>query len=138
MARRWNVFDRSMRFSHMPIPSSSVHIRPVDVTVLHVHACPSVTVLLERLHIAADLAGVAVTTTLRVVASEQEAIELGFSGSPTVLVDGSDPFESGGVSYGCRLYEFGGRLDGAPSMSQLNAALLVASSSHHRPDRTDC
>lgn len=105
---------------------STSTIRPADITVLHVRDCPSVTPLLERLLVAADLAGVSITTRLRVVESEARAIA--FVGSPTVLIDGTDPFPSEGVtSFGCRLYESGGQLDGAPSMSQLTAALLVAS-----------
>ena len=107
---------------------TTTSIRPADITVLHVRDCPSVTPLLERLLVAADLAGVSITTTLRVVESEAEASEIAFAGSPTVLIDGTDPFPSEGVtSFGCRLYEFGGQFDGAPSMSQLTAALLVAS-----------
>lgn len=107
---------------------TTTSIRPADITVLHVRDCPSVTPLLERLLVAADLAGVSITTTLRVVESEVEASEITFAGSPTVLIDGTDPFPSENVtSFGCRLYEFGGQFDGAPSMSQLTAALLVAS-----------
>jgi len=107
---------------------STSMIRPADITVLHVQDCPSVTPLLERLLVAADLAGVSITTTLRVVESESEARAIAFAGSPTILIDGTDPFASEGVtSFGCRLYEFDGQLDGAPSMSQLTAALLAAS-----------
>ncbi len=107
---------------------STSMIRPADIMVLHVRDCPSVTPLLERLLVAADLAGVSITTTLRVVESESEARVIAFAGSPTILIDGTDPFASEGVtSFGCRLYESGGQLDGAPSMSQLTAALLVAS-----------
>jgi hypothetical protein len=47
-------------------------------------------------------------------------------GSPTLLVDGSDPFaepeEPASVS--CRLYRYGnGQVDGAPSVSQLRQAI---------------
>jgi len=117
---------------------STSTIRPADIMVLHVRDCPSVTPLLERLLVAADLAGVSITTTLRVVESESEARVIAFAGSPTILIDGNDPFASEGVtSFGCRLYESGGRLDGAPSMPQLTAALLAASSARLRPAATE-
>lgn len=107
---------------------TSPSLRPVDVTVLHVEDCPSVSPLLDRLDVAAGIAGVTITTTLQLVESEAAAKEISFAGSPTLLLDGRDPFESEGVtSFGCRLYESGGRLDGAPSMAQLTAALLVTS-----------
>ena len=67
-------------------------VGPAVITVLHVRDCPSVAPLLERLLAAADLAGVSISTTLRVVDSEPEANEIGFAGSPTVLIDGTDPF----------------------------------------------
>ena len=112
---------------------STTSIRPADITVLHVRDCPSVSPLLDRLVVAAGLAGVTITTTLRVVESEAEARAIAFAGSPTLLIDGRDPFESEGVaSFGCRLYESGGHLDGSPSMSQLTAALLVASTGRDR------
>jgi hypothetical protein len=51
-------------------------------------------------------------------------------GSPTVLVDGADPFaaQSGSAgeqlpSVSCRLYDNGGVLEGAPSVAELRAAL---------------
>ncbi|MGD9702883.1 MAG: hypothetical protein AB7V74_10830 [Acidimicrobiia bacterium] len=114
---------------------TSTTSRPAEITVLHVRDCPSVAPLLDRLSVAADLAGVSITTTLRLVRSEAEANEIAFAGSPTLLIDGCDPFPSEGVtSFGCRLYGFDGHLDGAPSMSQLTAALLVASTSRNGID----
>lgn len=111
-------------------------VLPADITVLHVADCPSVTPLLERLEAAATLAGLPITTTLRLVESDEDAVALDFPGSPTMLIDGADPFPTGGgPSYGCRLYEFEGRIDGAPSTSQLTAALLAAAAGRARgPD----
>ena len=50
-------------------------------------------------------------------------------GSPTVLIDGSDPFAAPGAdaSLSCRLYrDEAGRVQGAPSAGQLRAALAEA------------
>ncbi len=57
----------------------------------------------------------------RRVETEEQAVELGFVGSPTVLVDGRDPFATGGESVGlaCRVFSSAEGLRGAPSLDQL-------------------
>ena len=61
------------------------------------------------------------------VANAEEAARVGMAGSPTVLIDGHDPFApQGGGSLACRLYRVGDRLDGAPSVAQLLEALTAA------------
>ncbi len=62
----------------------------------------------------------------RVITSQAEAEELGMTGSPTLLVDGADPFARPGQppSISCRLYlDEHGRQSHAPSPGQLRAAL---------------
>ncbi|MGH3411607.1 MAG: hypothetical protein ACRDPH_00800 [Marmoricola sp.] len=62
----------------------------------------------------------------RVVHDESEAATLGMRGSPTLLVDGTDPFVVAGMPMGlsCRLYRHEtGVLSGNPSPAQLCAAL---------------
>ena len=57
-------------------------------------------------------------------------------GSPTILVDGIDPFAEPGqpASVSCRLYRHGnGQVDGAPSVSQLRQAIGEAAAT--RPTR---
>jgi hypothetical protein len=51
------------------------------------------------------------------------------TGSPTLLIDGVDPFAAPGepASLSCRLYRLpDGSLDGVPSLDQLRAALDAA------------
>jgi hypothetical protein len=63
----------------------------VDVIVLAIPDCPGATLLEERLAtVASGLPGVRVTR--RVITGEAEAVEAGMRGSPTLLVDGADPF----------------------------------------------
>ncbi|MDT3440722.1 MULTISPECIES: hypothetical protein [unclassified Pseudofrankia] len=93
------------------------------LTILHVPGCPHVTTLQERL---GRLVGAGDVVTVRVVDSEDLAAEVGMSGSPTLLVDGVDPFAGPGrsASLSCRLYrDETGRLVGIPSPAQLRAAL---------------
>ena len=97
----------------------------MELTVLTVAGCPHAALLADRL--AAALAGrPAPPVTWRVIGDPGEASRAGLHGSPTVLVDGSDPFAAPGqaASMSCRLYDNGsGRLEGAPSVGQLRRAL---------------
>ncbi|MFV8311969.1 alkylmercury lyase family protein [Mycobacteroides chelonae] len=98
----------------------------MNLEILQVPDCPNVQLLEDR--IAAALAGeqIAVTITHRVVSTPEEAEELRMTGSPTLLVDGQDPFGERGLSAGlsCRLYPgVDGGFDGAPSVGALRAAL---------------
>lgn len=82
--------------------------------------------LIERL---ADVAPDRVAADLEiVVVSEQaDAERLGLCGSPTLLVDGIDPFAdpSQRPSLSCRLFaDPGGTVGNAPSVGALRAALL--------------
>jgi hypothetical protein len=61
----------------------------------------------------------------RVVASELDAEELGFVGSPTIRINGTDPFESGGRATGlaCRVYVEHGVRSGLPDLRKPRHAL---------------
>ena len=95
------------------------------VRVLSVPGCPNVALLAVRL--ALVLAGRAdVRVEHELVDDADQAYRIGMGGSPTLLVDGRDPFEVPGQvpSVGCRLYwDADGGPHGAPSVPQLRAAL---------------
>ena len=97
----------------------------MDLTVLAVPDCPNVLLLEERL--AQVLEGRRdVTVSRQVIADQDEAARRGMHGSPTILVDGMDPFAEPRqpASVSCRLYRDGnGQVDGAPSVSQLRQAI---------------
>lgn len=61
----------------------------------------------------------------RKVTSPQEAEEVGFRGSPTVLVDGRDVFAEGHepVGLSCRVYQTPEGPAGAPTLDQLRVVL---------------
>ncbi len=63
----------------------------------------------------------------RVVHDEQEAARLGFLGSPTVLINGRDPFAEPGQAPGltCRLYRDACSVSGVPPVEQLRRLLLA-------------
>ncbi|MFF3316224.1 organomercurial lyase [Streptomyces sp. NPDC003035] len=99
------------------------------ITVLTVPDCPNAPVARER--IAAALDGRTVDVELVEVREEADAARWGMTGSPTVLLDGVDPFAvAGGAapSVSCRLYrDADGRTDGAPSVQALRQALAGGS-----------
>jgi hypothetical protein len=98
--------------------------QPVLLTVLAVPDCPNLGLMMDRLREALpDMVGGAV---VHLVNDETQAAALGMCGSPTLLVDGVDPFRSADAlpSMSCRLYRMpDGGLSGAPSVEQLQAAL---------------
>ena len=98
------------------------------LTVLHVSECPNLTPMLDRLREATSL-----PVITREVRTETEAAAWGMAGSPTLLVDGVDPFASSqGCECGlsCRLHrDENGRITPAPTVDQLRAALSRAQSS---------
>ena len=95
----------------------------MELTLLTVADCPNAEVLAERLAAAgADREQVTWTT----VADAEQAAALGMHGSPTLLIDGLDPFAVPGAAtgYACRLYPGAdGKTEGAPSTAALAAVL---------------
>lgn len=69
------------------------------------------------------------TFTTRTTADHAEAERLGLTGSPTVLVDGQDPFTEPGRAAGltCRVYRTPDGLAGLPATGQLRQVLADAS-----------
>jgi hypothetical protein len=100
----------------------------MKLTLLTVPACPNAAAFEERL--AAALAGhPGAVVHRREVADEREAAEAGMHGSPTLLIDGADPFAGpdDAPSLSCRLYrDTAGRTGGAPPVEVLIQALAEA------------
>ena len=100
----------------------------MELTILTVPGCPNAAAFEERL--AAALAGhPGAVVRRRQIADEQEAAQAGMVGSPTLLINGADPFAAPGQVPGlsCRLYrDAAGRSAGAPSVEDLRRALEQA------------
>ncbi len=100
----------------------------MELTVLAVPGCPNAPELERRL--AEALTGrPAVTVTRQVITDAAEAARWGMHGSPTLLVDGQDPFAGPGAAtaMACRLYrDENGHLDGTPTVAALARALEQA------------
>lgn len=94
----------------------------MNVTLLHFDGCPSWQTADERLRVLADELGF--TIDRRTVDTAGEAEDLGFRGSPTILVDGRDPFARGDepVGLSCRIYQTSEGPRGVPRLEQLRDA----------------
>ncbi|MBA3741621.1 thioredoxin family protein [Sporichthya sp.] len=99
----------------------------MKVQVLHVADCPNAELLARRAQeVLAALADV--TVSLQLIVDHADAVVLGMHGSPTLLVDGRDPFPRTNIepSVSCRLYrDEHGDLRGAPSINDLRQVLLA-------------
>lgn len=95
----------------------------MDVTLLYFDGCPSWHTTDRRLRELADEHGFDVAH--RKVETPEEAEELSFRGSPTVLVDGRDPFAQGDAPVGlsCRIYQTPCGPAGSPTLDQLREVL---------------
>jgi hypothetical protein len=100
----------------------------MELLVLAVPGCPNVPLLEARL--AQVLAGRPGVTVRRVVLDDPaEVARWGMHGSPTLLVEGRDPFAVPGMgpAVACRMYRGqNGRLEGAPTVTALRQALRQA------------
>lgn len=97
------------------------------ITVLTVPDCPNGPLVEDRL--ARALNGRTVEVQRVEVADPEQAARVGMTGSPTVLIDGVDPFAppDAPASLSCRLYRGpGGCIEGAPSVADLRRALASA------------
>lgn len=95
----------------------------ISVTLQYFDGCPNWQETDRRLRALADEYGF--TVQHQRVETHVEAVDLGFRGSPTVLVDGVDPFAEGDEPIGlaCRVYITPAGLQGAPTWEQLRSAM---------------
>lgn len=98
----------------------------MKIEVLSVPDCPNQAIALvrisEALHLA-DVTGAEISE--RVITNDADAHALGMHGSPTILIDGRNPFVEAGTptSMSCRLYHTAEGFKGASSVAELIAAV---------------
>ena len=98
----------------------------MKVELLHIVECPNWEEAGVRLRAALDAMGQpAVDIDYELLQTPDDAARRPFAGSPTILIDGEDPFPSGGplTVLACRVYRTETGLAGAPTVEQLTAAL---------------
>lgn len=95
----------------------------VKVTVRYFDGCPNWRILDRRLR---RLAGeLDLELSYEIVDTPDAAERVGFRGSPSLLVDGQDPFADGDgpVGLACRVYDTPEGPAGAPTVAQLRDVL---------------
>jgi len=97
----------------------------MKITLRYFTGCPNWRTTDRRLRTALDEAGLAAEIALETVETPDDAARLGFRGSPTVLIEGRDPFADveAPVGLACRIYLTESGPQGAPSVAQLRAAI---------------
>ena len=96
----------------------------MDITLQYFDGCPSWKVVEADLEtLASERSGLRVT--LQLIDTPAAAAEFGFRGSPTVLIDGTDPFADPDAPVGlsCRVYPTENGYVGSPSIDQLRTAI---------------
>lgn len=93
----------------------------MKLQLLYFDRCPNWQVADDRLQEALGVLGSRVVVEHVLVSTPEDAQAWSFHGSPSVLVDGEDPFAEPGEDVGlsCRLYHTPGGVVGAPTVAQL-------------------
>ena len=99
----------------------------MKVTIQYFDGCPHWKLADERVR--RVLEGVStgeVTLEYELIDSPESAQRVGFHGSPTILVDGRDPFVTGveQVGMNCRVFRTEDGIQGAPTEAELRKLLL--------------
>ncbi|QNE37973.1 thioredoxin family protein [Leifsonia shinshuensis] len=96
----------------------------MEITLQYFDGCPNWMATAERLAVIASERP-DVTVNLHLVETLEDAEEIGFFGSPSILVNGMDAFPdpSASVGFACRIYSTPDGTAGSPTLAQLRAAL---------------
>jgi len=103
--------------------------RSLRVTLRYFDGCPHWRTLFDRLRQVLREEGLLdVEPVLEQVETAEDAERLRFVGSPTILIEGRDPFGGTEAAFGlsCRVYTTPDGLAGSPTPDQLRAALREA------------
>lgn len=103
------------------------------IEILLVADCPNEDAAVDLIGATVAEAGVHADVTRTIITSQEQARERGFVGSPTFLLDGTDPFAQpeAPVALACRLYSTPDGLRGVPALPDLRRALQSAAADEH-------
>lgn len=100
----------------------------VELTLLYFDGCPNWRDAERNLRVAlAELGATDVVLRRQLVDTVEEAERVGFLGSPTILINGADPFAAPGATPGlsCRVYRTDTGFAGSPTVAQLRAVFAA-------------
>ncbi len=100
----------------------------MEIELRYFDGCPNWKTTETRVLRLLDELGISATVRLTRVETFEAAERLGFRGSPTLLLDGTDPFTdpSSPIGLSCRIYRTEAGLAGSPSEAQLRLVLAAA------------
>ena len=106
------------------------------ITLRYFEGCPHWRLAEDRVRaVVAELGGGGFELTRERIETPEDAARVGFGGSPTVLVDGRDPFPAAGaVGLACRVYRTEAGVEGPPSVASLRRALAGRPIEQDPPD----
>lgn len=106
--------------------AASIAIGPPAVTLRYFDGCPNAGLARTRLAEALRRVGLDPTAiTTEEVSTPEDAERLGVHGSPTILIDGRDPFSDGDgrAGWSCRIYQTETGPQSSPTVAQLERVL---------------
>ena len=108
----------------MPAENLKLRRGDMEITIVYFEGCPHAELAERHVRAAVD-EGAEVAIRMRMVDNAEQADAAGMHGSPTILVDGRDPFSRPDepTSWACRLFETPDGFDGAPTTDQLRELL---------------
>lgn len=97
----------------------------MQLVLRYFDSCPNWRIADDHLRQALGRLGMTAEIVHELVETPEDAVRLEFRGSPSVLVDGRDPFidQAGPVGLTCRVYRTEHGMQGAPSIEQLLVVL---------------
>lgn len=98
----------------------------MKITIQYFDGCPHWRLADERVKgVLQELSRADVKLEYQLIDSPEAAEQAGFRGSPTILINGRDPFAKGDEPVGmtCRVYPTDQGAQGAPTVAQLRALL---------------
>ena len=100
----------------------------MDITLQYSDGCPNWEQTDADLK-ALEAEGIELRVSYQRIETPEAAAAAGFRGSPTVLVDGTDPFANSDALVGlsCRVYSTEKGFAGTPTLDQLRDAVAAAS-----------
>lgn len=96
----------------------------MQIVIRHTEGCPHVDMVESRTRQAVVRLGIEAEIESALVRTVADAEEMRFVGSPTILIDGKDPFADNDTpALACRIYATESGLEGAPSVEQIVTVL---------------
>jgi hypothetical protein len=98
----------------------------MEITLQYFDGCPNWKVVDRQLMTLIEEGALDVSVSYQLIDTGEAAAEHGFRGSPTVLIDGVDPFAGPDAPVGlaCRVYSGPDGMAGSPTLEQLRQVIL--------------